>query len=484
MKKIALTLISILILSIFIGCISVDDNQNNAIVFEDSDKDNVSDKVDAFPDDPAASIDTDGDGYPNSWNPGKNQGDSTSDPPLELDELKNNPNEWKDTDGDKVGDNSDVFPTNPAEWSDLDSDGIGDNADINPTADLSVSVSINKFKVTRRVDLLKWAQIYFKVKINGNENKLNNGGKLWRVWLNEEKSIQHDPIIYDIPDDTTQSFTEIEITMYDHDLLKNDDILNLDQFSTENSIIFRFDNKKNSVEYEKEIYGVNAILWLEIKNSAGSIPDNDIYTKTYNWNYDHKNWEVTIDIPADTYKNYLDSSVDRDPQNQGNSDAKMAAFVTTDEKVIDDLSDKLYNLAKNNGYDSVETINFILGFVQDQGNIRYIGDNDTKGQEEYWRYPVETLVENQGDCEDTSVLFSSIMEILRYDTAILFYAWEKDEEKIGHLAVGIHLLGDHGHYVKDDSGSKYYYCETTTSTYKIGQLPPDIEGEPKKVIPI
>ncbi|MGC3980189.1 MAG: hypothetical protein QM808_02925 [Steroidobacteraceae bacterium] len=44
----------------------------------DSDGDGVPNTQDAFPLDPAASLDTDGDGYPDSWNPGKTQSDSTT----------------------------------------------------------------------------------------------------------------------------------------------------------------------------------------------------------------------------------------------------------------------------------------------------------------------------------------------------------------------------------------------------------------------
>ena len=40
--------------------------------------------------------------------------------------------EWKDTDGDRVGDNSDKFPMNPDEWKDSDLDGVGDNSDYRP----------------------------------------------------------------------------------------------------------------------------------------------------------------------------------------------------------------------------------------------------------------------------------------------------------------------------------------------------------------
>lgn len=45
---------------------------------EDSDGDGVANVEDAFPLDPAASLDSDNDGYPDAWNPGYNESDSTS----------------------------------------------------------------------------------------------------------------------------------------------------------------------------------------------------------------------------------------------------------------------------------------------------------------------------------------------------------------------------------------------------------------------
>src|SRR5262249_36843912 len=45
---------------------------------DDSDNDGVSNTQDAFPLDGAASVDTDGDGYPDDWNAGKTQADSTT----------------------------------------------------------------------------------------------------------------------------------------------------------------------------------------------------------------------------------------------------------------------------------------------------------------------------------------------------------------------------------------------------------------------
>ena len=76
--------------------------------------------VDAFPNDPAASVDTDGDDLPDQWNPGYFAEDSTSTPALIKD---------MDDDGDGVLDSVDQRPLDASEAFDFDGDGIGDNAD-------------------------------------------------------------------------------------------------------------------------------------------------------------------------------------------------------------------------------------------------------------------------------------------------------------------------------------------------------------------
>ncbi|MBN1389501.1 MAG: hypothetical protein JXA22_02550 [Candidatus Thermoplasmatota archaeon] len=93
----------------------------------DSDGDGVFDDEDALPNDASASKDTDGDGYPNEWNPGMGPENSTTG--LFLDLFPNDPIEWADTDGDGHGDNGDAFPDDASEWSDTDGDGVGDKSD-------------------------------------------------------------------------------------------------------------------------------------------------------------------------------------------------------------------------------------------------------------------------------------------------------------------------------------------------------------------
>jgi len=86
-------------------------------------------RLDAFPLDIAASLDKDGDGYPDEWNQGMSANDSTSDPKLVLDAFPNDSSEWLDTDKDGYGDNRDAFPEDPLEWLDADDDGHGNNED-------------------------------------------------------------------------------------------------------------------------------------------------------------------------------------------------------------------------------------------------------------------------------------------------------------------------------------------------------------------
>lgn len=75
----------------------------------DLDKDGIPDLKDAFPNDPAASIDSDNDGYPDEWNKGMNKNDS------------------------KTGLNIDAFPYDSSKWNitDYDNENDGDSNDEN-----------------------------------------------------------------------------------------------------------------------------------------------------------------------------------------------------------------------------------------------------------------------------------------------------------------------------------------------------------------
>jgi len=87
---------------------------------DDFDCDEVDNDDDDLPLDIAASVDTDGDGWPDSFNDRACDGrcdenDITSTGVTGLDAFPNDPGEWLDTDLDGVGDNADCYPLDPTQ---------------------------------------------------------------------------------------------------------------------------------------------------------------------------------------------------------------------------------------------------------------------------------------------------------------------------------------------------------------------------------
>ncbi len=443
----------------------------------DSDGDGVGDNQDKFPFDPAASQDSDDDGYPDRWNPGKSQEDSTSQPPLELDEFPYDPTEWKDSDGDGIGDNTDVFPNDSTESRDDDQDGVGNNADHNPFVDLSFTFSLDSITLKKHVDILPWAQVYFKILVNGEEYRTwDNNGSYFYIFKNRPKQLEKS-FFFDIPDSGPKKYTDIEILVYDHDLLRSDDEIDINQDSELTSIQLRINHQTNSVIPSSAVIGVDASVGYSINLAEEIEPPDDSIEKKYRWQFKGSFHTITLDIPFHKYEWAVQSTVNRSPQNRGSK--FMANFVTVDDSLIISLSEQLSNLAQSHGYNSSETVNFVMSFVQQ--NVHYWEDSDSKDQKEYWRYPIETLVDEQGDCEDTSVLFAALIENMNnYEAVLLFYIID---DETGHLASGVSGITIDGYSVTYE-GESYYYCETTSAGFSAGDKPNDIPDEPEKIIPI
>ncbi|PWI32622.1 hypothetical protein DI392_14480 [Vibrio albus] len=116
----------------------VEDTEKVNDLTDDRDNDGVANAFDAFPDNASEWRDSDGDGI------GNNSDDDIDGDGFANDEdaLPLNAKEWLDTDEDGIGNNADkdddndgvtddadAFPLNKDETSDLDKDGIGDNSD-------------------------------------------------------------------------------------------------------------------------------------------------------------------------------------------------------------------------------------------------------------------------------------------------------------------------------------------------------------------
>ena len=107
----------------------------------------------------------------------------------------------------------------------------------------------------------------------------------------------------------------------------------------------------------------------------------------------------------------------------------------------------------------------------------YAEDIVTTGYDEYARYPLETLVDYGGDCEDTSILMAALLKAMGYDAVLLYFSGDP-----GHVAVGV--AGQFSGSYFDYQGAKYYYLETTGSGWEIGDIPPEYEHKSANIYQI
>ena len=195
---------------------------------------------------------------------------------------------------------------------------------------------------------------------------------------------------------------------------------------------------------------------FEINEASQS---TEVNTLQYTWEYDGREWSWDILIPQALYDYYQ--------QLPRLHMSNYSVYVThpMDDIYIDALVEKITSASQQAGYSGLQTIEFAIAFVQ---SLPYTADSVTTPYDEYPRYPVETLLDNGGDCEDTSILMASLLHSMDYGVVLLSMP--------DHAAVGV-LGGEgiYGTYWEYDEG-KYYYLETTSEGWGIGEIPDEYKN--------
>jgi hypothetical protein len=140
-------------------------------------------------------------------------------------------------------------------------------------------------------------------------------------------------------------------------------------------------------------------------------------------------------------------------------------YVTISTPEVEALARQLRHLAQTQGYSPYDQLCNTLAFVQQ--NIRYTDDlSPQTGQLiEYPRYPLETLVDKKGDCEDQSILTATLLAAMGYSVALLILPI--------HVALGIAGFDDKpgSRVVHAATGVCYLYVETTAPNWLPGEVP-------------
>jgi len=184
--------------------------------------------------------------------------------------------------------------------------------------------------------------------------------------------------------------------------------------------------------------------------------------RSYHWTYGRHNPMFKISIPKPLYEYY---------KAQPHDNKKYAKYAITDKdrKVLNAIITSF----RENSDSKSDTAYNIIAFVQ---SLPYVTDKVSTGYNDYARYPIETLVENGGDCEDTAILTAAFLKEMDYNVVLLRFP--------KHVAVGITCSDCTGRYYTYNDHN-YFYLETTGTNWKVGQIPPDLKDEKNvKVLPM
>lgn len=131
-------------------------------------------------------------------------------------------------------------------------------------------------------------------------------------------------------------------------------------------------------------------------------------TLHFAWESQDKRGTVQVDISIDSemYRYYrgLGRYYGADEYQNYVNDAN-------NKKIAAELVSAIRSASNSGAQSDAAVVREIAKFVQD--TITYQYDLDTTGEDEYPRYPIETLYERQGDCEDTQHSYGGASEGIR-----------------------------------------------------------------------
>jgi hypothetical protein len=174
-------------------------------------------------------------------------------------------------------------------------------------------------------------------------------------------------------------------------------------------------------------------------------------------------YQLNVVIPENLQEYYAEKS------HRITSSSQFSSFVTP--YALQPIADRLWDI-----YDNQE--DFTNGALMIAHQITYV--ETTPG-----KYPVETMADNQGDCDLFSFITASILNAGGLDVVLLYY------EDQSHMNIGVHLSSapqdcrDSVYYITNDN-TRYYVAECTGGNWRegwrIGECPPDLKQVSAEVV--
>ena len=200
---------------------------------------------------------------------------------------------------------------------------------------------------------------------------------------------------------------------------------------------------------------------------AQSVPaKNGYFNVEYSWKYNEKKWSFSVGVPEEVYDFYRERT-------HYNDDLIHFVLSEYDRDYIREIVKSFRAGGKEWGMSDLDNVFNVVSFVQ---SLQYVSDESSRGEDEYIRYPIETLVDGIGDCEDVVILAATILHEMGYSVLLVMLS--------EHLALAIKYDGDFSGTYYNYNGSKYYYLEMTDEGWGLGQIPNQYKSEKAKLIPL
>lgn len=239
--------------------------------------------------------------------------------------------------------------------------------------------------------------------------------------------------------------------------------------STEDTETEEPEDDESSPDAEESSFSLNLNYLEGLATDDHLDPENEerinrnyvAYSEGYETEITESFLEFTYDFHSNQSRQYVD-----------NYKIKYGSYVSDqlDRYMIDSIVSNFEAYGERNDQTERQIIEHMMSFVQ---NIEYTKDLRGTGWNEYPKYPIETLVEQEGDCEDTSILMADLLRRYGYGTKLISATSEMtDGDAGGHMAVGIKGNEDvAGTYYTDSNDDRYYFIETTSPKTGIGEAP-------------
>jgi hypothetical protein len=234
---------------------------------------------------------------------------------------------------------------------------------------------------------------------------------------------------------------------------------------------------------QREAYDLLAALDHRSPSTIETVDPNDpdLVHKTFQWKFRPKGssveFEQSIQLPISRARfEYY--------RRQPRLNRQWNAYAELEMPEVRLLATEFQKLHAQHRWSTFNQAWNVLKFVQQC--VTYTHDCDTTGHQDWARYPIETLYECTGDCEDVAILCAAVIARFGLQVVLLLYppAGSYDSH---HLAFGVagadNLKGDYA--VDPDSGQRYFYGEATSDGWRLGEIPGNYRGIlPEQILPV